>query len=72
MLFYISSRGIEDAEARKMFVASFISKYLSNIENPHAKEIASSIMLSRIGGSDFGSIRDITPKGVWLTANTSG
>ncbi len=72
VLFYISSRGIEDAEARKMFVASFISKYLSNIENPHAKEIASSIMLSRIGGSDFGSIKDITPKGVWLTANTSG
>lgn len=71
-LFYITSRGIEETSARKMFVASFISKYLSNIQNPHAKEIASSIMLSRIDGSDFGAIKDITPRGVWLTANTTG
>lgn len=68
-LFYISSRGIDEASARKMFVASFISKYLSNIGNAHAKEIASSIMLSRIDGAEFGAIKDISPKGVWLTAS---
>lgn len=71
-LFYITSRGIEERAARKMFVASFLSKYLSNIENPRAKEIASSIILSRIDGSDFGLIKDITPKGVWLTTNKQG
>ena len=71
-LFYLTSRGIEEHSARKMFVASFLSKYLSNIRNPAAKEIASSIMLSRIEGSDFGVIKDVTPKGIWLTANTQG
>lgn len=70
ILFYMNSRGIDEASSRKMFVASFISKYLSNIQNPHAKEIASSIMLGRIDGNDFGTVRAVTPKGVWLTAST--
>lgn len=70
ILFYMTARGIEELAARKMFVASFISKYLSNIMNPHANEIASSIMLSRIEGADFGDIKNVTPKGIWLTANT--
>ena len=67
-LFYMTSRGIDETSSRKMFVASFISKYLSNIGNPHAQEIASSIMLSRIEDSKFGVLKEITPRGVWLTA----
>ncbi len=67
-LFYMESRGIEEAQARKMFVASFVTKYLSSIQNPVAREIASSIMLSRIDDHDFGVINAITPKGVWLTS----
>ena len=66
-LFYIESRGIEESQARKMFVASFLTKYLSNIQNSTAKEIVSSIMLSRIKKDDFGVINNITPKGIWLT-----
>ena len=71
-LFYIESRGIEESQARKMFVASFLTKYLSNIQNPAAKEIASSVMLSRIEKDDFGVINNITPKGIWLTSRQTG
>ncbi len=71
-LFYMNSRGIDEASSRKMFVASFLSKYLSSIRNPHAKEIASSVMLGRIDGNDFGSLKAVSPKGVWLTQNTTG
>ncbi len=71
-LFYMNSRGIDEASSRKMFVASFLSKYLSNIRNPHAKEIASSVMLGRIDGNDFGELKAVSPKGVWLTTNTTG
>ncbi len=67
-LFYMESRGIGEARARKMFVASFISRYLSNIRNPVAKEIASSVMLSRIENDDFGAINTVTPKGIWFTS----
>ncbi|MCL5427559.1 MAG: hypothetical protein M1321_00020 [Candidatus Marsarchaeota archaeon] len=55
-----------------MFVASFLTKYLSNIQNPAAKEIASSVMLSRIEKDDFGVINNITPKGIWLTSRQTG
>ena len=69
ILFYITSRGIEEANARKMFLASFVAKYLSNIQDPPAKEVAYSMMLGRIGGNDYGVLKNTTPRGVWLTAS---
>ncbi len=70
VLFYMTARGIEESKARKMFVASFLSKYLSEISRDVAKELASSIMLSRIENDDFGVINDTSPKGIWLTEKT--
>lgn len=67
-LFYLTSRGLEEIEARKLFVASFLFKYLSDIEDPSVKEVAASIMLNRIENEEFGIISDITPKGIWLTS----
>ena len=68
VLFYMNSRGIDESYARKMFVSSFISKYLSSIQNPTAREIASSIMLGRVENNAVGVINEITPRGVWYTA----
>jgi Fe-S cluster assembly scaffold protein SufB len=70
-LFYMESRGIPETQARKMFVASFITRYLSNIQNPSAKEIASSVILSRIENDDFGVINTVTPKGIWMTSTAN-
>ncbi|MGC8479057.1 MAG: SufB/SufD family protein [Candidatus Micrarchaeia archaeon] len=67
-LFYIISRGIDEKQARKMFISSFINKYLFNIKDSSAKEIASSILLSRLDNDKYGVIEDITTKGIWLSA----
>ncbi len=64
-LFYINSRGIGEAQAREIFVSSFISKYLSGISHPNAMEISSSVMLSRIRGGACGMLPEITAKDVW-------
>ncbi len=69
-LFYMTSRGLEESTARKMFVSSFISKYLSYIQSPFARELASSIMLSRLENDAFGIMKDVTPKGIWLATST--
>ena len=65
-LFYMMSRGISEQKSRKMFISSFILSYLSNIKNPFARELASSILLGRIENDVFGLINDVSTLGVWL------
>lgn len=64
-LFYIMSRGVDEVNARRLFVAAFISKYLSNIEDPVAREIASSLMFRRMEDGEFGVVTEVTPRGIW-------
>ncbi|MEM0201397.1 MAG: SufD family Fe-S cluster assembly protein [Candidatus Micrarchaeaceae archaeon] len=66
-LFYIISRGIEEKKARKMFISSFINKYISSIKNPRTKEVASSIVLNRLENDNYGIFDEVTPKNVWST-----
>ncbi len=66
-LFYIVSRGIEEKKARKMFISSFINKYISSIKNPKTKEVASSIVLNRLENDNYGIFQEVTPKDVWST-----
>jgi Fe-S cluster assembly scaffold protein SufB len=66
-LFYLESRGLEEEQARKMFITAFISKYMSNISNGAASEIAMSVMLEKLERGTFGVISDLTAKGVWIS-----
>ncbi len=73
-LFYLESRGIAETEARKLFVSSFISRYLARIGDQQMRELASSVMLSRIDNDFFGEIgkfTGITPKGIWMPSNAT-
>ncbi len=65
-LFYLTSRGLEESQARKLFVSAFISKYISKISSPSAREIAMSIMLDKLDKKEFGRISEITPRNIWV------
>ena len=66
-LFYLMSRGLSDAASRKMFISSFILKYLSNIKDPAVKEIVSSVIIGRVEGKPSGEISNITLKDIWFS-----
>jgi Fe-S cluster assembly scaffold protein SufB len=66
-LFYMESRGVGENDARKMFISAFISKHLSNINDPFARELSSSIMLNKLEYGYFGKPSEMTTKGVWST-----
>ncbi len=65
-LFYLTSRGIDEEKARKLFVTAFIAKYISRIDDPVIKEIAMSVMLDKLDTKAFGIISDITPRNIWM------
>ncbi len=67
-LFYLTSRGIEESQARKLFISAFISKYISKISSPSAREIAMSIMLDKLDKKAFGTLSEITPRNIWMVA----
>ncbi len=64
-LFYIMSRGIDSVESRRLFVGAFMSKYLSGITNPLARELATSLLLEKAESGSFGEIPGISMKNVW-------
>ena len=64
-LFYIMSRGIDNVESRRLFVGAFMSKYLSGITNPLARELATSLLLEKAESGSFGEIPKISMKNVW-------
>ena len=66
-LFYLESRGLEEKQARKMFITAFISKYMSNMSNGAASEISMSVMLEKLERGTFGVIPDLTARGVWIS-----
>ncbi len=70
-LFYLTSRGIEESQARKLFVAAFISKYISKITSPFAREIAMSVMLDKLDKKTYGILSEITPRNVWVVQRPS-
>ncbi len=65
-LFYLTSRGIEEGQARRLFVAAFISRYLSKIGAPAAREVAMSVMLDKLEKRSFGALSEVTPRNVWM------
>jgi len=65
-LFYIMSRGIDEDKAKRIFVASFISKYLADIENDIVKEIAISIMLDKLDNDRHAHVPKISLQSMWV------
>lgn len=66
-LFYMTSRGLDEDKARKLFVAAFIAKYVSSMESPVMKEVAMSILLDKLETHKFGMLNEITPRNIWIT-----
>ena len=64
-LFYMMSRGIDSKESRKLFVSAFISKYLSGINNPFARELATSLLVAKADNGTFGELPEISMKDIW-------
>lgn len=69
-LFYLTSRGIDEGVARKLFVTSFLTRYLLNMDNGIAKEVAMSLMLDKLERNVYGVISDVTPRGIWLASKS--
>jgi Fe-S cluster assembly scaffold protein SufB len=65
-LFYLMSRGIDETKARRIFVASFISKYLAEIEDDIVKEIAISIMLDKLDNGRHSPVPKISMRNLWI------
>ncbi len=71
-IFYMGARGVKEEQAREMFVSAFLSRYLSGIGDPRIREIASSLVLGRIGKSTFGDVSSLTSRGIWSEAMNNG
>ncbi len=67
-LFYMMSRGIGRPEGKKLFVGAFMSKYLSGISNPTARELATSLLLLKAESGTFGALPEISMRNVWAAA----
>ena len=65
-LFYLMSRGIDEAKAKRIFVASFLSKYLADIENDIVKEIAISILLDKLDNDRHSAVPRISMQNLWI------
>ncbi len=65
-LFYLMSRGIDEAKAKRIFIASFLSKYLANIENDIVKEIAISILLDKLDNDRHSGVPKISMQNLWI------
>lgn len=69
-LFYLTSRGIEEDKARKLFVTAFIAKYVSHMEDPFMRELAMSILLDKLETQKYGVITEITPRNIWMASKS--
>ena len=67
-LFYLTSRGLEEKTARKLFVTSFITKYLNGISNSAIRELAISTMLDKVDTKEYGRVNEITLRNIWSTS----
>ncbi len=69
-LFYMTSRGLDEAKARQLFVAAFIAKYIARMESPAMREVAMSVLLDKLETGRFGTLNEVTPRNIWITGKT--
>jgi len=66
VLFYLKSRGLDEARAKKAMVASFLAKYLSGIGSNIVKTIAMTILLDKLDGKVNSQAPRIGNGGQWI------
>ncbi len=66
VLFYMTSRGIPEDEARRLYIIGFLSKYLTNISNVKAKEVIVSVLLEKLNKKTFGMVPNTDIEKFWL------
>ena len=66
LLFYLNSRGIDSETARRMLIASFLSKYLADVGNDIVKEVAVSILLDKLDRGTNSQVPAISTKSFWM------
>jgi Fe-S cluster assembly scaffold protein SufB len=64
-MFYLMTRGIDKTKAKRTLVSSFISKYLSKMENDIVKEIAISIFLGKFERNKYAYIPKTSTHNPW-------
>jgi hypothetical protein len=64
-LFYLMSRGMDSARARRTFVASFLSGRLAGMGSDTVKEIALSIMLDKLDTGRLSGVPKISARDFW-------
>lgn len=65
-LFYMMSRGLSEEKAKRIFIASFLSKYLAEIDNDIVKEIAISILLHKLDTNTLVDAPKISVQDMWV------
>ncbi len=66
MLFYLNSRGVNSERAKRMLIASFMSRYLADFGNDIVKEIAVSILLDKLDRGVNSQVPAISAKSMWI------
>jgi hypothetical protein len=65
-LFYLMSRGMSPSRARRMFVAGFASGRLAGMGDYMVKEVAMSMMLSKLGSGAKPVVPRISTRDIWV------
>jgi Fe-S cluster assembly scaffold protein SufB len=65
-IFYLNSRGVDNERARRMLIASFLSRYLADVGNDIVKEIAISILLDKLDRGTNSQVPAISAKSMWI------
>ncbi len=67
-LFYMMARGIDIKNSKELVTTAFLTKVVSKIRDPVAKELALSMVAKKISDGSFGGLPEIKSVGVWETA----
>ena len=70
-LFYMMSRGIKAKSAKELITAAFLTRVISKIRNPIAKELAMSMVSKKINDGSYGNLPEMQSVGVWDASGNS-
>jgi hypothetical protein len=57
---------VDNERARRMLIASFLSRYLADVGNDIVKEIAISILLDKLDRGTNSQVPAISAKSMWI------
>lgn len=67
-LFYLESRGLDEKQARSMYIIAFLGKYVAGMAGGVPHEAAMSIMLNKLDKSPYTAMPSLTTKGAWISS----